>query len=278
MATDRTTLRRTIGHRLGDMTPLVATHASADAASFRDTVRLADRGDNAPSVKNRIAYFPGTPAPSAQAAHEARVSGFVSTTRLLSFTPDAPFTPGVGQSLELWNTTERIGSIGALHDLINFAISTVSGIVTTETWDTAQTFRARTPHLTIPSTWVELGGATWVDRRGFYHDIPPDAKTVQPGNRRLIVHGRPAWRADGRQIQLWGYAPAAPLTTDYATTTVDAAWLVEAVLSWVAIRTSAHASDIRGPSEERRGSFWNAQAQLYRRDVVVPRRGWGEPL
>jgi hypothetical protein len=279
MTTTRTDLRRAIGDRLGDMILLKPTHASSDTSSFRDVVRLADRGDNAPSVLHRILYFSGGTA--SNLAHEARVSGFASSTRTVSFTPDCTEAPQEDDEIELWNTTERIGSIDTLHRFINDAIRAVRDDAGLETWDTASTFSVRSPALTIPSTWVEFGGATWTDGQSLLHDVPPDKIRVHPGTRLAIIEGAPAHRAHGRSIQLWGYPRATPLTADSGDdgeTDVDAPWLIETVLGWVALAASARASDIRGPAEERRGNFFATQAAMYRRDVAAPRRGLGISL
>ncbi len=276
MATDRTTLRRTIGDRLGDMIVLTATHVSGSADTFRDVVNLGDRGDNAPSVVNKIAYISGGTA--ANLGHEARISAFQGETRILTFDPDAATAPQVGDTLELWNVTERIGSIQTLHRLLNAGIRAVRNEVSAETWDTAQTFQARSPYLTIPATWVEFGGVDWTDGRGYLHEIPPDKLRVRPGARTVEIIGRPAWRANNRSLQLWGYDVASEMTTDASTTSVDPEWLVESVLSWVALAASSRASDVRGPSEERRANFWSAQAMAYRRNVGAPRRGLGISL
>ena len=279
MSTDRTTLRRTIGYRLGDMVLLTATHASAAADELRDVVRLGDRGDNAPSLVNKILYFSGGTADNI--SHEARVQSFASTSRTLIFTPAADAIPQEGDEVELWSVTERIGGLDTLYELMNAAISHVKHDAGTEVWKDAETFRARSPHLSIPATWVEFGGATWTDRSGFYQDIPPNSIRVQPGNRRVIITGRPSWRANNRSIQLWGYDAASPLTADTgvgSTTDVDPEWLVETVLAWVKLAASARASDLRGPSEERLGSFFAQQAMLYRRNVAPARRGLGVAL
>lgn len=279
MTVDRTTLRRTIGDRLGDMIVLEATHASGAADQFRDVVRLGDRGDNAPSLVNKILYFSGGGGVTqANLGHEARVASFASSTRTLTFDPAADALPQEGDEAELWNAAPRIGSVATLHRFVNAAIRAVGREVSFETWDTAQTFRARSPHLTIPATWVEFGGATYTDRSGYYHDVPPSAITVQPGNRRAVIAGAPAHRANNRGVQLWGYARAAEMDADDDTTEVDAEWLVETVISWVKLAAVARASDIRGPSEERLGSFFAQQAALYRRNVAAPRRGMGIPL
>ncbi len=276
MATDRTTLRRTIGDRLGDMIVVKATAASTSADTFRDVVNLGDRGDNAPSVVNKIAYISGGTA--ANLGHEARITAFQGSTSILTFRPAAAAVPALNDEMELWNVTERIGSMQSLHRLINAAIRAVQNEVGIETWDTAATFRARSPVLTIPATWIEFGGADWTDAAGYQHDVPPDSLRVRPGTRTVEVMGRPAWRANNRSLRLWGYAQATAMTTDSGTTDVDPEWLVEAVLSWVALAASARASDIRGPSEERRGNFFATQAAMYRRNVAAPRRGMGITL
>lgn len=282
MAVDRTTLRRAIGDRLGDLLVIKATAASADAGSFTDAVTFGDRGDNAASIVNKILYFAGTTT-AANIGHEARVTGFTTSTRTLTFAPEAPAIPDEEDEVELWNVTERIGSIDTLHRLINDAIRAVSRDVGTEVWDTAQTFRATTAGATldIPSTWVEFGGADWYTARGFARPIPSQYLRVLPGQRTVEITGRPAWRANNRSVKLWGYPLAGPLTADTGNgseTEVDSEWLIETVLGYIALAASARASDVRGPSEERRANFWATQAQLYRRSVAAPRRGMGVSL
>ncbi len=273
MLTDRTTLRRAIGDRLGDMLVLGATHVGT-TDTFRDTVHLGDRGDDAPSVVNKIAYLSGQ-------SHEARITAFAGSTSTLTFSPVAAAAPVVGTELELWSVSARIGSIATIHRLINDAIRVVSDSVSTEAWDTAQTFQARAPELDIPATWVEFGGADWVDGSGYRHEVPASLLRVRPGTRTVELLGRPSWRANNRQIQLWGYAEATALTADTGTdgeTDVDSEWLVETVLAAIALAASWKASDIRGPSEERRANFWATQAMTYRRNVSAPRRGLGISL
>jgi hypothetical protein len=246
MTVNRTTLRRTLGDRLGDMIVLRATHDSADVDEFRDVVHFGDRGDNAPSLVNKILYFPGLTAGAA--GHEARVSSFASTTRTLTFDPPLAAAPVATREAELWSVSERIGSLETLHRLLNDGIRAVEREAESETWDVAQTFRATAPRLSIPSTWVEVGGVDWVDASGHLHEIPPDKLRVRPGSRTVEIIGRPAWRANNRSVQLWGYPRSSQLTDDVSETNVDPEWLVESVLSWVAIAASSRARDLRAPS------------------------------
>lgn len=275
MPADRTTLRRAVGDRLGDMVLLEATSVSGSADTFTDVVRLADRGDNAPSIITKIAYFAGT---ASQDAHEARITEFDSSSRTLTFDPAADFTPATGQEMELWSVSARVGSISTIHRLLNDGIRAVSREAGPEVYDDAQTFRARSPYLEIPTSWVEFGGADWVDSRGYTHEIPESMIVVRPGAGAVEIRGIPAGRANNRSIQLWGYDEATALAADTDTTTVDPEWLVESVLAALSLAASARASDIRGPAEERRAQFWATQAMQYRRNVAGARRGMGVTL
>ena len=274
MPTNRTVLRRAIGDKLGDMLVLKATANSANASSFIDVVRMGDRGDRAPSIVNRIGYLSGGTA--ANLGHECRITDFASSARTLTFTPAAATAPQVGDELELWSMTERVGSIDAIHRLINDAIRAVDRWAEIETWDTAQTYNARTQTLTIPATWVEFGGADWTDGRGYVKPIPNSRLRVRPGLRTVEILGHSASRANRRAVRLWGFPRSPALTTDDATTNVDSEWLVESVVSVISLAGAWKATD--GAAAERRANFWNAQAMLYRRSVAAPRRGLGMAL
>src|SRR6187401_59885 len=114
MATELRELRRLVGDKMGDMVVLKATHASANATTFRDVVRLADRGDDAPSVLNRLLYF--SDGTAANWGHEAAITGFTTATRTITFDPAATANPAVADEVELWATSERIaGGVGSIH-------------------------------------------------------------------------------------------------------------------------------------------------------------------
>ncbi len=275
MAVDRTTLRRAVGDKTGDMLVLKATAASANASSFTDAVRLGDRGDRAASIVNRIGYLSGGTA--ANLGHECRVTDYASSARTVTFTPAAPASPQVGDEMELWSVAERIGSISAVHRLLNDAIRAVEKYAEPETWDAAQTFNARTQTLVIPSTWVEFGGADWTDARGYAKPIPNSRLRVRPGQGTVEITGYSAARANGRSVRLWGFPPSPALAADADTTNVDPEWLVEAVASAISLAGAWKSSD-GGGAAERRANFWASQAMVYRRSVAASRRGLGVSL
>ncbi len=273
MATDRTTLRRAIGRKVGDLLTCKATSNSANASSFTDAVRFGDRADRAPSIVNRIGYFSGGTA--ANLGHECRITDFTSggaTPRTLTFSPAAPTAPQEDDELELWSTTERALSILDLHGTINDAIRAVDRWAELETWDTAQTWDYRTQVLTIPATWVEFGGADWTDGRGYRKTIPNKLLRVRPGQRTVEILGPTAYRAHRRQVQLWGFPRSPQLTADDDETTVDPEWLVESVVGVITLAGSWKGND-GGAGAERKANFWNQQAMLFRRDIAAPRRG-----
>lgn len=272
MASTRRELRRLIGDVTGDLLLLTATSAGT-TSTFSDTARLADRGDRAPSVVNRLLYFgEGT---SANIGHEAAVTDFASSTRTLTFQPSAPSSVAQSDVIELWSATERIGSISAIHRLINYAIKQVEDMAGLEEYNTAATFDARTGLLTIPATWCEIGGAEWTDRSGYVREIPSRWLKARPAGRKLEIVGRGATRAHRRSVRLYGYPRCTALTTDTdattGTTPVDAAWIVESVAEALTLAPSWRASD--PAAAERRANFWAARAQVYKREVMSARRG-----
>ena len=272
MSSTRLELRRLIGDVTGDMLLLTATSAGT-TSTFPDTSRLADRGDRAPSLINKLLYFSG--GTSANLGHEAAVTDFTSSTRTLTFAPVAPASVASTDVAELWSATERIGSVSAIHRLINYAIKQVQDMAGLEEYSAAATFNARTGLLTIPATWIEVGGVEYTDSTGYVREIPSRWLKVRPAGYKLEIVGRGAALADRRSVRLFGYPRVSQLTTDSAastgTTSVDAGWIVNCVAEALTLAPSWRASD--PAAAERRANFWATQAQLYKRDVAAPRRG-----
>ncbi len=273
MGTNRTALRRAIGDKTGDMMVLEGTDIAPSTATFTDVVRLGDRGDNAPSLVNRIGYFSGGTA--GNLGHECRTTAFQSNIRTLSFTPAAAASPLVGDELELWSIADRVGSVGTIHRLINDAIRSVQDIVGEEVYGTAAAFDAYNPTIAIPIAMYEVGGLIWTDTRGYDHDVVQDNVLVRGGTRRTIeIRKRGRRLTHGRSVILWGYERAAPLDADAAETNVDAEWLVESVAAVMSLAT-AWRTGVDNAASERRANFWASRADMYRRKVGNQRRGWG---
>jgi len=272
VAVSRTTIRRAIGNRTGDLV-ILSNEGSAHEAEIIDSVHLGDRGNNAPSLMNRIVYFSGGTV--ANLGHEARSISFDANRRALGFAPAAPAIPAVGDTVELWTIADRAGGITTLHDLINDAIRAAGTAVGSEVYDNSgtTTFRAHSPVIAIPEWMVEVGGVEWVDRLGYSYEIPKTHATVRPGRRTVQIDKRSRYLADGRSVTLWGYSQNATLDTDDATTDVDFEWLVTTVAGAVALAQSWKATD--RAAEERRAAFWDTKTVELRRKVGAQRRGWG---
>lgn len=267
-------LRRLIGDKTGDVLVLRATHVSDSATTFHDTAHLGDRGDRAPSIVNRLLYFSDGTAANLQ--HEAAVTDYTSLDRILTFDPAAPATPQVADVAELWSVSERIGSIGAIHRLINYAIDAVKNIAGAEVYDTVQTFNARTGSLTIPDTWAEFGGAEWADATGFRAVLRSTHLRVQPSLRTVRISGAGAARANRRSVYLFGYLRCLPLVAEDDATPVSSEWIVESVAEALTLARSWASND--PAAAERRANFWSAKAAMYRRSVASGRRGLGIAL
>jgi hypothetical protein len=257
-------LRRLIGDHTGDVAVLVASH-DGTTDTFRDTAHLANRDNRAPSVVKRLFYLPDE-------QHEASVTDYDGTTRTLTFSPAADAATVAGQEGELWSVAERIGSIGALTRLINYAIESVADIAGPEVVDDAQTFNARTGSLVIPDGWAEFGGAYWTPTSGPARRIPSRFMHVHPSNRLVYLQGAPGAMASRRGVELFGYLRETPLVDEDDTTNVDVSWIVEGVAGILTLAGSWKGGDA-GAFAERRAAYWATQAAQYRKSVMSARRG-----
>jgi hypothetical protein len=262
-------LRRLIGDVTGDVLVCTVTGA-ATVSTFADTAHLTDRGDRAPSIVNRIVYL-SDDGDVLNAGHVAAVTDFTSSTRTITFSPDAPATLAVGDVVELWSVAERIGSIGAIHRLINYAIDQVKDMAGLEEYADAATFDARTGLLTIPDAWAEVGGAEYTESTGYVREIKTRWLKPRPAGRKLEIVGRGAAQAHRRSVRLYGYPRMTALEYEDDTTDVDQAWIVNSVAQYLTLAPSWRASD--PAAAERRANFWATQSMLYKREVMSARRG-----
>jgi hypothetical protein len=269
-------LRRLVGDTTGDVLVCVATHASEQLSTFRDTTHLANRENRSSTLIHRIIYFSYGTADNL--GHEAAITDYTGgTTRTLVFTPDAPALPQVDDEAELWSQSERVQSIGHLNRLINYAIAQVADMAEAEEFASDATYDQRTQTLSIPSTWAEYGGAQWLAPDGTIKAVPSKYQNVIPGQRLVRIWGAPSYRANRRTMQLFGYPRSSALTTEDSETNVDAEWIVESVSQIITLAASPSGSD-GGAGGERRANFWAARSALYRRNIAAPRRGLRIPL
>jgi hypothetical protein len=269
VGTSLQTLRRSVGDTLGDLMVLRATSAGT-ATTFTDVVRMGDRGTNAPTLMNRIGYFPLSQT-------EVRTTAFETGPRTIHFAPGvAPSETEVGREMELWSIADRLGSLGALHRLLNDGIRSVQDLAGVEVYTDPADWRVTDPQIAIPPGWSELGGAEWADRRNNSGEIRKTDVLVRYGKRTLEIQGRGARLATGGTVALWGYLRATPLVAEDDETDVDAEWLVDAVTTVIALAQSWRGTD--RASEERRANFWSGRADVLRRKLGPPRRGWGISL
>jgi hypothetical protein len=267
-------IRQLIGDKTGDLLVLRATHDAENVSSFRDITHLADRGDRAPSIVTKLLYL--SDGQELNKGHEAAVTDYASYTRTLTFQPDAPVPPVAGDIAELWSVSERIGSISALHRLINFSIAQVADLAGSEVYAPDQTFNQRTGILTIPAEWAEFGGADWTETNGYVRPVRNRWLRVNPGRRTVEIWGTGADRASQRSVALFGYPRCQPLLSDDDTTEVNAEWIVEAVAEAITLARSWAGAD--AAAAERRANFWASRSASYRRSVASARRGLGIAL
>jgi hypothetical protein len=270
-------LRRLVGDTSGDVLVLRATEDSANTTSFTDYAHLGDRGDRSPSIVNRLVYFSETSLLTVDnLQHSAAATDFSSLTRTVTFSPGAPLAPVLGDVVELWSVAERIGSIDAVHRLINYAIDQVRDLAGPEEYTDPVKFSLRQGNLAIPATWSYFGGAEWLDGNDFPNEVRSRYLKVIPGQRQVRIWGSGAERADRRGVRLYGYVRCKPLVAEGDVTPVSTEWIVESVAEALTLSRSWASND--AAAAERRSNFWAGRAALYRRSCMSGRRGLGIAL
>lgn len=276
MGTSLRELRRLAGIKSGDVLILEATATSVTANAFTDETRLGDRGDQSSTLLQKLLYFSEIAdgnTSGANVGHSAQVGTFSSTTRTLGYSPPSPAPPELGDICEMWQVSERIGSIRQINMLINHAIAAVEEQAAVETYAPDETFNARTGRLTIPDSWRggTFGGVDWVDRQGYVREIRPGQLIVRPGAMTVTITGRGAEQAHLRTVRMYGYPKAPQLAEETDETLVDREWIVESVASAITLGPSWRSGD--SAAAERRANFWATRADGYRRNTWMARRG-----
>jgi hypothetical protein len=270
-------LRRLVGDTSGDVLVLRATEDSQNRTSFTDFAHLGDRGDRSPSIVNRLLYFSETSLTTqANLQKSAAATDFSSLTRTITYSPDTPVEPITGDVVELWSVAERIGSIDAVHRLINYAIDQVKDLAGPEEYTEPAKFSMRQGSIAIPATWAYFGGAEWLDGSDFPSEVRSRYLKVIPGQRQVRIWGSGAERADRRNVRLYGYLRCTPLVREDDTTPVSTEWIVESVAEALTLSRSWASND--AAAAERRSNFWAGRAALYRRSAQSGRRGLGIAL
>jgi len=267
-------IRRLVGDTSGDVLVLTATEDSANLTSFTDFAHLGDRPDRAPSIVNRLCYFSG--GQEQNWGHSAAATDYGSDTRTITFSPGAPVAPIIGDVMELWSVSERIGSVDAIHRLINYAIDQVKDIAGPEEYTDPAKFTLRQGNLPLPVTWAYFGGAEWLDGNDFPSEVRSRYLKVIPGQRVVRIWGSGAERADRKNVRLYGYVRCQPLVRETDFTPVNTNWIVESVAEALTLARSWSTND--AAAAERRSNFWAGRAAMYYRSAMSGRRGLGIAL
>jgi hypothetical protein len=233
----RTTLRRSIGRLVGDLTLCTAT-ANGTTTTFIDTVNLVQGND---SLRGRQAYVSGA-TNSANIGLIRRVSGNVKATGTLTLAPALPAATVAGDVVELYNERDTGLLVEEIHDAINRGIRAVQGNTVHSAVSVIGAFDRDDPLLSIPLDWTYFVKAQWGDSTGDWRDVPHADLRVDQANREVEIRHRSRSLAHGSSVRLFGYAPPGTLSNDQDATLVDTEWLTYYAAAQVLI-ASAHRSN-----------------------------------
>lgn len=223
-ALTRREIRRRVADRLGDLTILEATAASASDTTFTDALNISGAADNLTGRQFSVATGVNT-------GHIARIVSSSESTNSITFTPAADSIFAVGDELEVVNTRSRGWSIAEYNRAINNAISDAYPLgVASLTASIPDAFSRDSPIVTIPEVLDEISEVAWQDPDTLaWIPLRPGAFygwAVDPANATLTVTGWPSDLADTRALRLSGYGRHPTLLTDDDVTALHVEWIV----------------------------------------------------
>lgn len=263
MGTTRATLRRAIGRLCGDLIVSTAT-ATGTTTTLIDTTNLV-AGDD--SLIGRQAYFVAGTAGNVGLTR--RVSDNVATTGTITFAAVTTAT-ATGDVVELFANRAVSPSPSQIHDKINDLIREVSEKNLTIVDATDAAFDQESPYIDVPSGWIGVCGAQYLNDADEWVTIDPADWELHPnlGARGQVeIKHYPRWAADTRSVHLKGVTPAAVLASDSDSTIVSSAWLRKQAAGELLIENARSFSDVAG--SERRGNLWLQEARVLKQEAVT---------
>lgn len=234
-------LVRRLADEFGDLVQLTAT-ANGTTTTFLDTKNV---NTGAEELTGREIYFTsGTNSGLAR-----RITATTDSTGTLTFAAVTTST-ATSDTADVFNKRGR-GFLRAEYvRWLNRAIDRAWAVARIEALGTVSgTFSADDPEVTVPVALTEVFKVEWQDSSGLWNEVKKaprwgsDGWTAIRGSGKVRIMGAPAWQANGRTLQVWGYARQDNLSADSDTCALDTDW----VISWAAyhMAKSAVASGLK---------------------------------
>ena len=263
MSTTRLALRRYVG-RLTRQALICTATGNGTTQTFTDAINLPDPDD---TLIGRIGWVSGGTAGNLYST--IRVTDNVQSTNTITFTPALSQSTATGDVIELWNDLDQGVTPAEVHDLINLAIESVADSFPIPAVDTEEVFSQDDPELDIPATWRWLEGLEYQeysadpDVEGKWKFIWDDKFLyVDKANRVVRVKKPWCYKLNTLNVRLRGATRPSTLSSDTATTYVDAEWIARQVAYQILLNISFTMLD--GAALERRAATFKQEADAIR--------------
>jgi hypothetical protein len=223
-------LIRRLADEFGDLIMLTATaNGAADGTTLIDTQRI---NTGTEELTGREIYVTS----GTNDGLSRTISATTDTTGTLTV---AAMTGQVlsGVTAEVYNKRGRGFLRTEYKRWINRAIDRAAGLAKLEALGTVSgLFSVDDPETTVPAALTEVFKVEWQDSNGFWNEIRKasrwgnDGWTAIRGSGKVRIMGAPARQANGRTLQVWGYARQDTLSADSDTCALDTDW----VIAWAA--------------------------------------------
>jgi hypothetical protein len=223
-------LIRRLADEFGDLVVLTATaNGAVGKTTFVDTERVNTGTEDLDG--REITFTSGS-----NDGLSRTITSSVDTTGTLTFAAVTAQT-ATSDTAEVTNKRGRGFLRAEYKRWINRAIDRAAGLAKIEALGTVSgLFSVDDPETTVPAALTEVFKVEWQDSNGFWNEIRKasrwgnDGWTAIRGSGKVRIMGAPARQANGRTLQVWGYARQDTLSADSDTCALDTDW----VIAWAA--------------------------------------------
>jgi hypothetical protein len=252
----RAFVRRRVGRATRQMILLTAT-ANGTTTTIVDVINGSDPTS---TLTGRVGWVASGTA--ANLSRSVRVTGNTESTSTITFTPALPSATATGDEIELWNDLDQGVTPVEVHELIDMAIEAVADQFPILATDTAETFDADSPALTIPAGWDWFSGVDYQDVSGYWHPVYQNQLRVNDVARTVEIIYPTRVSLDTLNVRLRGATRPTAASTDSTDIPIDAEFLIKYVSYHVLMNASYTAMD--GVAMERRASTFKQEAESLR--------------
>lgn len=223
----RQQIRRVVAAELGDFMVATAT-APGTVATMIDAITFVKEFNHFRGARIYFSKGSNQGATTTAQANDPQ-------TRTITFNPPMTIPTAIGDEAEIYNFHHQGWEMEEINRAINAAIAVAGeqhGLVPTA-YQLPTPYVTNTGDLTIPLTFSEFHGVSYVDRQGNTKMLPPRYWEVNRYARTVMVKRNGVSALNGRMVTLLGMQDPLPADTDDSLIMLPLEWMrseVKAIL------------------------------------------------